>query len=71
MTLGLPIERVHFELGDTDMPKAPVHGGSMTLASVGTAVVDACKTLLEKLPTAGDATEGHGMLGFAVPKLRA
>jgi xanthine dehydrogenase YagR molybdenum-binding subunit len=58
-TLGLPIERVHFELGDTDMPKAPVHGGSMTLASVGTAVVDACQALMAKLP-AGDAAEAHG-----------
>jgi xanthine dehydrogenase YagR molybdenum-binding subunit len=58
-TLGLPIERVHFELGDTDMPKAPVHGGSMTLASVGTAVVDACKALMAKLP-AGEAAEAHG-----------
>lgn len=57
--LGLPIERVHFELGDTDMPKAPVHGGSMTLASVGTAVVDACKALIAKLP-AGEAAETHG-----------
>ncbi len=58
-TLGLPIERVHFELGDTEMPKAPVHGGSMTLASVGTAVVDACKALMANLP-AGEMAEGHG-----------
>jgi xanthine dehydrogenase YagR molybdenum-binding subunit len=57
--LHLPMERVHFELGDTDMPKAPVHGGSMTLASVGTAVVDACKALMTKLP-AGEAAEAHG-----------
>jgi xanthine dehydrogenase YagR molybdenum-binding subunit len=57
--LGLPIERVHFELGDTDMPKAPVHGGSMTLASVGTAVIDACRALMAKLP-AGEAAEAHG-----------
>src|SRR5438876_12447959 len=26
-TLGLPIERVKFSLGDTRLPKAPVHGG--------------------------------------------
>jgi hypothetical protein len=32
------------------MPKAPVHGGSMMLASVGTAVVDACKQLMARLP---------------------
>jgi xanthine dehydrogenase YagR molybdenum-binding subunit len=57
--LGLPMERVHFELGDTEMPKAPVHGGSMTLASVGTAEVDACKALMAKLP-AGKAAEAPG-----------
>jgi xanthine dehydrogenase YagR molybdenum-binding subunit len=47
--LGLPMEAVRFELGDTDMPFAPVHGGSITLASVGTAVEAACQTLLDDL----------------------
>ena len=28
-TLGLPIERVKFLLGDTRLPRAPVHGGSI------------------------------------------
>jgi xanthine dehydrogenase YagR molybdenum-binding subunit len=36
-TLGLPIERVKFILGDTRLPRAPVHGGSLTMASVGLA----------------------------------
>jgi xanthine dehydrogenase YagR molybdenum-binding subunit len=36
--LGLPVARVKFDLGDTKMPKAPVEGGSMTVASVGSAV---------------------------------
>lgn len=31
------------------MPKAPMHGGSTTLASVGNAVVMACQTLRDKL----------------------
>jgi xanthine dehydrogenase YagR molybdenum-binding subunit len=42
-TLGLPIERVRFVLGDTRLPKAPVHGGSMTMASCGSAVQAACR----------------------------
>jgi xanthine dehydrogenase YagR molybdenum-binding subunit len=42
-TLGLPIERVTFVLGDTQLPQAPVHGGSMTMASVGSAVQAACR----------------------------
>src|SRR6202008_4026392 len=33
--LGLPLEKVRFELGDTEMPEAPVSGGSMTAACIG------------------------------------
>src|SRR6185369_370453 len=36
--LGLPPERVRFELGDTDMPFASVAGGSSGVRSVGPAV---------------------------------
>jgi xanthine dehydrogenase YagR molybdenum-binding subunit len=46
-TLGLPIERVKFSLGDTRLPKAPVHGGSLTMASVGSAVQAACRKARE------------------------
>ena len=41
-TLGVPVEKVRFELGDTSLPPAPVSGGSMTAASVGPAVLSAC-----------------------------
>jgi xanthine dehydrogenase YagR molybdenum-binding subunit len=47
--LDLPLERVLVEIGDTEMPPAPVHGGSITLASVGNAVVAACRSLREKM----------------------
>jgi xanthine dehydrogenase YagR molybdenum-binding subunit len=46
-TLGLPIERVRFTLGDTRLPRAIVHGGSMTMASVGSAVQAACRRARE------------------------
>src|SRR3954452_11700792 len=46
-TLALPIERVSFILGDTTLPQAPVHGGSMTMASVGSAVQAACRKARE------------------------
>jgi xanthine dehydrogenase YagR molybdenum-binding subunit len=36
--LGLPKERVRFELGDTNLPKAPITGNSMTVNSVAPAV---------------------------------
>jgi xanthine dehydrogenase YagR molybdenum-binding subunit len=39
--LGLPVGKVRVELGDSSMPPAPVEGGSMTLASVGSAVHEA------------------------------
>jgi xanthine dehydrogenase YagR molybdenum-binding subunit len=41
--LGLPLDKVRFELGDTALPRAPVHGGSITMASVGSAVQAACR----------------------------
>ncbi|MBF8192456.1 xanthine dehydrogenase family protein molybdopterin-binding subunit [Nonomuraea sp. K274] len=43
--LGLPVPRVRFQLGDSTMPPAPPHGGSMTMASVGSAVQDTCDKL--------------------------
>ena len=43
--LGLPMERVRLLIGDSALPRAPVHGGSMTMASAGHAVRDACLKL--------------------------
>lgn len=47
--LGMPVEQVRFELGDTRMPRAPVSGGSATTASLGTAVEGATKALQAKV----------------------
>ena len=47
--LGLPVERVRFELGDATFPTAKEHGGSTTMASVGSAVQAACAALKSKL----------------------
>ena len=54
--LGLPAARVRFELGDTRLPPAPVEGGSMTVASTGSAVHDACLTARDEVSklAAGD-----------------
>jgi xanthine dehydrogenase YagR molybdenum-binding subunit len=48
-TLGVPPERVRFEYGDTNLPQAPISAGSMTAASVGTAVFEAAGALKKKL----------------------
>ncbi|MDQ4100096.1 MAG: xanthine dehydrogenase family protein molybdopterin-binding subunit, partial [Chloroflexota bacterium] len=63
--LGLPVEKVRFELGDTDMPFAPVHGGSITMASVGTAVQAACQALLDDLAAVLRASEDHHLAALA------
>ena len=47
--LGVPVERTQFELGDTRLPRAPLSAGSMTTASVGSAVQAACQALRRKL----------------------
>ena len=52
--LGIPVERIQFELGDSAFPHAPVSGGSMTVASVGPAVKAACEAVRAKLQ--GDAS---------------
>lgn len=46
--LGLPMERVKFTLGDSRLPRTPPHGGSMTMASVGSAVQAACHQAREE-----------------------
>ena len=55
--LGLPIERVKFTLGDTRLPRAPIHGGSMTMASVGSAVQAACRKVREDAIARGGAND--------------
>jgi xanthine dehydrogenase YagR molybdenum-binding subunit len=69
-TLGLPIERVRFSLGDTRLPRAAIHGGSMTMASVGSAVQAACRKAREDaLARAGgadDLTDAMRRLGQPV-----
>ena len=47
--LGLPAEKVKFELGDTKFPSVPVQGGSFTTASVGTAIYESAQNIRRKL----------------------
>jgi xanthine dehydrogenase YagR molybdenum-binding subunit len=60
--LGLPIDKVIFELGSTEFPNAPVAGGSQTAASVGNAVHEAClKAKSELLESTGSETYGEAL----------
>jgi xanthine dehydrogenase YagR molybdenum-binding subunit len=47
--MGIPIDHVRFELGDTAFPETPVSGGSQTAASTGTAVRLAVAKLRDQL----------------------
>jgi len=47
--LQMPIQKIKFKLGDSDLPPGPSQGGSGTTSTVGSAVDLACKTLQQKL----------------------
>src|SRR5438093_4847237 len=62
-------ERVKFNLGDTRLARAPVHGGSMTMASVGSAVQAACRKAREDALARGggnDVTDAMRRIGEPV-----
>ena len=48
-TLGFPLYKVVFELGDSKLPYAPVAGGSWLTASVAPAVVEACEMAMREV----------------------
>lgn len=56
--LGLPAARVKFDLGDSKMPTAPVQGGSMTVASVGSAVHEAALAARHKVLALASGDDG-------------
>ncbi len=47
--LGLPVEKIEFNLGDSKLPKSPGSGGSQSAASVGGAVRAAALTAKSKI----------------------
>jgi xanthine dehydrogenase YagR molybdenum-binding subunit len=47
--LGVPVDRVRFDLGDTNFPENPISAGSMTAASTGPAVNAAAIALRDRL----------------------
>ncbi|WP_327749405.1 xanthine dehydrogenase family protein molybdopterin-binding subunit [Streptomyces europaeiscabiei] len=61
--LGLTMRQVTFRLGDSLMPPAPVHAGSMTMASVGSAVQDGCDKLRKQAITLAVDDEGSPLYG--------
>jgi len=61
--LGVALERITVEIGDSELPEAPVSGGSMTAASVTPAVRNAAQKVREQivaLAVADSASPLHG-----------
>jgi xanthine dehydrogenase YagR molybdenum-binding subunit len=64
--LGLPVEKVRMELGDSDFPATAGSGGSFGAASSGSALFVACENLRRKLaqsagiaPDEAEFVDGH------------
>ncbi len=68
--LGLPLEFVRFELGDSRMPRAPVSGGSQSAASVASAVQAACAQARQQLMQLAIADTGSPLAGQPLSGLR-
>jgi xanthine dehydrogenase YagR molybdenum-binding subunit len=57
-SVGMAVENVRFELGDSSFPPAPPQYGSHTTASVGSAVHDVCVALKQRLGELAINNEG-------------
>ena len=51
--IGIPVDKVKFELGDSALPFGPPAGGSNTTATVGSAIADAAANLKKKFADLG------------------
>lgn len=79
--LRVPLDKVQVELGDSDLPPAPVAGGSNTTASACSAVMKACDAIRTKLflgeaaakpaETTGLSSQNREDLGAAFERLGA
>jgi xanthine dehydrogenase YagR molybdenum-binding subunit len=47
--MGIPGNKINFELGDSSLPPGPTQGGSSTTSTLGSAVHDVCVSLKQKL----------------------
>jgi xanthine dehydrogenase YagR molybdenum-binding subunit len=63
--LGLPADRVKFELGDSALPFAPAAGASQTTATIGTAVINAAREVKAKLAALATADQASPLFGVA------
>jgi xanthine dehydrogenase YagR molybdenum-binding subunit len=69
--LGLPLDQVRFELGDSDFPWSPASGGSGLTASVGNAVYAVCRALLQRVLNLVADDEHSPLYGCSVDQVYA
>jgi xanthine dehydrogenase YagR molybdenum-binding subunit len=62
--LGLPVDHVRFEMGDSDLPESPRAAGSMTAASVAPAVAAAARALRDRIIAAACADDRSPLGGL-------
>jgi len=63
--LGFPLDRIHFALGDSTLPRAPGSGGSQSVASVSPAVQAAARGARDRLIALAIADAGSPLHGVA------
>ncbi|WP_119681070.1 xanthine dehydrogenase family protein molybdopterin-binding subunit [Indioceanicola profundi] len=61
--MGLPIEDVTFELGDSSLPQSPIEGGSWTVSTVGSAVKAVCDIIRSRLIALAGKMNGSSLGG--------
>jgi xanthine dehydrogenase YagR molybdenum-binding subunit len=69
--LGMPVERVTFELGDTAFPETPGSGGSQTASSTGSAVKLAALALRDRLIESAVADPKSALYGLQSQSVNA
>ncbi len=69
--LGLPVDAVKFELGDTAFPETPLSAGSFTASSTGPAVALTARKLRDELVALAIADPKSPLHGLAAKDVRA
>jgi xanthine dehydrogenase YagR molybdenum-binding subunit len=67
--LGVPLASVMVEVGDTNVPPAPVAGGSNTTASTCSAVLKACDAIRDKLFRVASTANDGPLAGHLITEI--
>jgi xanthine dehydrogenase YagR molybdenum-binding subunit len=62
--LGVPLDAVTVELGDSELPPGPIAGGSITTASACNAVAAACERIRDKLLQSAARANDSPLAGY-------